>query len=210
MGLANKQYVVEPQSAASPGAKRSGLADVCGHNVSSDKNLFSEEKQTFFNNLLRRLASLTDRRQERLGAAVFGHEAVHTSCMRTRSSRTVVVYREHDRTCASAVGAKFGSHAQAVDGWHLDVEDNHIRIELFELVQCLVAVGCFAQHDEVRFKLEATAEAASNRGMIIHDKESDWPLRHMTQFAASGVHPHPAAGQTVTRSSGVSARPPVG
>jgi hypothetical protein len=34
------------------GVPQSGLADVCGHNVSSDKNLFSEEKQTFFNSLL--------------------------------------------------------------------------------------------------------------------------------------------------------------
>ena len=94
---------------------------------------------------------------------------------------------DHDHRQVRA--AELADHFEAAHQGHLQIEEDELWLQGGDLVQCLAAIGGFANHLDLRKVLELLVQQAARDGFIVHKQSRDPRAFHMSLSMTSVPQP---------------------
>ena len=114
-----------------------------------------------------------DRADQRIGRVVLDQEAAGARPESVKYVTVDVKRGEDEDAGARGGGDDLACRLDAVESWHADVHDDHVRIEPADAGDRSIAVGRFSGNREVRFCFQDVTQAGTHHRLIVNDKDAD-------------------------------------
>jgi hypothetical protein len=137
------------------------------------------------------------------GAGVFGQVAAGAGAQRVDDGAVIGVCGEHEHFDAGVVFAKAAGGLDAVAVRHPEVHQHDVWPQLDRERECLVAVGCGADHLDPRKQPEKGAESLPDHALVVGHQDADGRVHAGTH---SSTRNPPSVGPAVSVPPSSSAR----